>query len=179
MVRHKLRLSVDRIDVRIRQLREEIDGLEAEDAKQAAKVDEVNQVMGAMKRVMEEECKKVLDREDQRRGGVIGETYEKLNELLEVKRSSIVNAQSQTSYCDEVDKMGQRWEAKTREDCRYLEGRMEKLRAHLKQVEEALARSEINGMISANIVRAGGEPPTGMPELRLSLVDIDEELIKS
>lgn len=42
VVRQKLRLSVDRIDVRIRQLREEIAGLEAEDAKQAARVEEVN-----------------------------------------------------------------------------------------------------------------------------------------
>lgn len=75
--------------------------------------------------------------------------------------------------------MSQRWEAKTREDCRYLESKMEKMRVHLKQVEEALARSEISGMISANIVRAGGEPPVGMPEPRLSLVEIDEELIKS
>lgn len=94
VVRQKLRLSVDRIDVRIRQLREEIASLEADDAKQAKRVEEVNQVIGALKRAMEEDCKKVLDREDQRRGGVIGETYEKLNELLEVKRNAIVQAQS-------------------------------------------------------------------------------------
>ena len=96
-----------------------------------------------------------------------------------MKRNAIAHAQSQSSYCDEVDKMGQRWEAKTREDCRYLEGRTERLRRHLKQVEEALARSEINGMISANIARAGGEQPLGTPEPRLSFAEIDEDLIKS
>ena len=63
-MRQKLRLSVDRIDVRIRQLREEITGLDAEDSKQAKKVEEVNQAIAALKRAMEEDCKKVLDMED-------------------------------------------------------------------------------------------------------------------
>lgn len=75
-------------------MREAIASLEADDAKQAKRVEEVNQVIGALKRTMEEDCKKVLDREDLKRGGVIGETYEKLNELLEVKRNASVQAQS-------------------------------------------------------------------------------------
>ena len=59
-----------------------------------------------MKKAMEEECKRVLDSEDSKKGGIIGETYEKLNELLEVKRAAEACMADQTVYFSEVEGMG-------------------------------------------------------------------------
>ncbi len=55
---------------------------------------------------MDEECKRILDFEDSKRGGIIGETYEKLNELLEVKREAEGAMADQTIYCSELEGMG-------------------------------------------------------------------------
>lgn len=41
-----------------------------------------------MRAQMESDLKHSLDQEDQKRQGLIGETYEKLNELLQVKKLS-------------------------------------------------------------------------------------------
>jgi|LauGreDrversion4_2_1035121.scaffolds.fasta_scaffold59959_4 hypothetical protein len=59
-----------------------------------------------MKKTMDEECKRILDFEDSKRGGIIGETYEKLNELLEVKREAEGAMADQTIYCSELEGMG-------------------------------------------------------------------------
>ena len=131
-----------------------------------------------MRAQMESDLKHSLDQEDQKRQGLIGETYEKLNELLQVKKLSQLCIEDNSLYCEEVDQLSKRWEGKTRQDCKYIEERVEKLRHHIKVVDEAVAKNDIQVLIEENMRRAG-ELGIHYEPRRVNFHEIDEELIKS
>jgi|LauGreDrversion4_2_1035121.scaffolds.fasta_scaffold59959_3 hypothetical protein len=55
---------------------------------------------------------------------------------------------------------------------------MDKLRLHLRQVNEAIAKNDVQGMIHNNLRRAGDLEVRSF-DLRLNFQEIEEELVKS
>ena len=59
-----------------------------------------------------------------------------------------------------------------------MEEKMDKLRLHLRQVNEAIAKNDVQGMIHNNLRRAGDLEVRSF-DLRLNFQEIEEELVKS
>jgi ribosomal protein S15P/S13E len=130
---------------------------------------------------IDEELNEVLNRENEKQGGLIWETHAKLTEMGEDKRRAEVCISETQVYLIELDIVAADWEGKTREDIAHLEERIERMRRHLAEVEVALARHEVKDMISLNMRKAkephGGEaaisderPPPNVEEIDLELV---------
>lgn len=78
--------------------------------------------------MVEVELKEILDELDERRGGRIGETYNKLSELMADQRRAEEYVTQTTLYLGELDVMLEKWTQKTGIDCDHIEERMEKLK---------------------------------------------------
>ena len=75
---------------------------------------------GYQKFKVDAELKKVLDEEDKKRNGVIGETYSKLNEIMLSFKHAQDCVNETVIYMTELEKQAEEWETKTKDDLNHI-----------------------------------------------------------
>lgn len=93
--------------------------------------------------MIDAELNHIMDMEDRKSKGLIGETYTKLAEIMESKeRAESCVGQTQT-YIEHVTQVIKGFEGQSREDVQHIQERIERLRKLINDVEVALMKNEV------------------------------------
>jgi hypothetical protein len=131
--------------------------------------------------LIDEEMSHLMDIEDRKSKGLIGETYSKLIEIIDSKeraQSCLVQA---NTYIDQVNAMVKSFEAQAREDVTHVQVRIDRLKKLINNVDVALMKNDVQGKINDNLKRANS-PTIALDDeeaSKINLEEIDMELIKS
>ena len=166
--------------MKLMKVENEIEDVRAHSIDLRAQMQIIDNEYGFQKFKVDTELKKILDEEDRKRNGVIGETYNKLNEIMSAYKHAQDCVNETEVYQLELDSQGEQWDHKTKEDLNHIQKRLEKLRKHAKDIDMGLMKTDtLRSRSTSPNEAAKGDISAEEHINKINIDEVDLDLLRS